>query len=161
MRIDPQTSIFFYGSLKKDEYNYTRMFKYVGCHCKRIYNAVANGELYDLGAFPAARFDERSKEVIQGEVHVFDEAVFKTVLSFLDYLEGFTDDPKTDFYVRKVIPVTLENGREVFVQAYEFAKFSPSMKLLKVPGGLWQGRKAPASVEHSGGLFLYNQSSEK
>ncbi len=71
--------------------------------------------LFDLGLYPAAVPASDSK--VWGEVFALDDA--GTVLGALDEIEGFRpDDPDTSLYVRRLIPVYLEDGTSADAWAY-------------------------------------------
>lgn len=133
------SSIFIYGTLKRGERNYDYVDINIGRQTRiKIYKAMTNGDLYTLGHLPVAKFDNNTQNIIYGEVHIFDESCFPRVLALLDHLEGY-NTPKDSLYIRKIINVTLENGREMQTYAYEFNRFSACDKseLKPVPNGTW------------------------
>jgi gamma-glutamylcyclotransferase (GGCT)/AIG2-like uncharacterized protein YtfP len=64
--------------------------------------------LFDLGIYPAAIPATDSR--VRGEVHRLLQA--DVVLTALDEIEGYRPDtPDASLYVRRVAPVTLDDGR--------------------------------------------------
>ncbi len=73
------------------------------------------GALFDLGLYPAAVPSEAGR--IHGEV--FELADPASVLAALDEIEGYRpDEPDTSLYVRRLVPVRLDDGTTVEAWAY-------------------------------------------
>jgi len=121
--------IFVYGTLKRGKSNHGLLEgKYLA-----VRPAATCGLLFDLGAFPAARFC--GEHFIYGEVFQFED--IGAVLPSLDRLEGVPT-----LYKRVRVPLfdpeTLEaDGTTAW--SYEYSTM-PDSKLL-IPNGEWHGKR--------------------
>jgi gamma-glutamylcyclotransferase (GGCT)/AIG2-like uncharacterized protein YtfP len=97
--------IFVYGTLMGIFSNqYARLLQE---EASLIGTATIPGHLFDLGLYPGALYDEKSKNKIHGEVYEF--AGNKIVLE-LDFYEGNWEKLKTpNEFIRKSIPVFFDN----------------------------------------------------
>ena len=73
--------------------------------------ATVQGELFDLGTFPGAKFGGYRDGKIVGEIHTIDSSMFRV----LDVMEA-----EGILYERVRIKATTETGEIVEVWAYEF-----------------------------------------
>jgi gamma-glutamylcyclotransferase (GGCT)/AIG2-like uncharacterized protein YtfP len=105
--------VFFYGTLMTgfDRRQRLGMDDHLA-YCGRGWIQAA---LFDLGLYPAAVPDADSK--VTGEVFRVDNA--PTVLAALDEIEGYEPGaPDTSLYVRRRVPVQLEDGSSTDAWAY-------------------------------------------
>lgn len=116
--------IFVYGTLMTGYSNFSRHAEFV----KSAKPATAKGVIYDLGAFPGARFDEvtgdNSEGLIHGELHDIGDENADEVLMRLDRLEGYRFVTDTGFYLRREITVAVVDAdsphNETKAYAYHF-----------------------------------------
>jgi gamma-glutamylcyclotransferase (GGCT)/AIG2-like uncharacterized protein YtfP len=81
--------------------------------------ASARGQLYHLGRFPGAVFDDRCRTRVYGEVFQLRAPM---LLNALDAYEGCgPDDPEPKLFRRDVIRVELACSRALTTWAYPFA----------------------------------------
>jgi gamma-glutamylcyclotransferase (GGCT)/AIG2-like uncharacterized protein YtfP len=115
---------FVYGTLKVGGY-YAGSFDKVR---KSVHKAVAeNKSLFSVhGNFPAMVPGEGQ---VHGEVHEYDDVA--SVILAMDRIEG-----EGSLYARRRGLVTLEDGREVEANYYEF--LHPTDKLEKIENGVWE-----------------------
>lgn len=75
-------------------------------------------ELYDLGDYPGAvDADDLSKQSVFGEVYKLNHANY--AFNLLDqYEECKPNDPGNSLFLRKVVPVTMQDGRREYAWAY-------------------------------------------
>ena len=95
---------FFYGTLMSGFERRQRL----GLDAELAYRGRGwiHASLYDLGLYPAAVPDEDSR--VWGEVFELKDP--PAVLAALDEIEGYSvDDPDTSLYVRRHVPVHLED----------------------------------------------------
>lgn len=80
---------------------------------------VAHGRLRDMGAYPAAVFEEASSTLIEGEVY---EVPSLQVLERLDaYEEFFAEAPAASLFVRKLGSIRMvEGGEDLMCWVYEY-----------------------------------------
>jgi len=101
--------LFVYGSLKQGFSNHNRIF--VGTDIK-ITPAWTNGELYDLGFFPAMT---EGDDKVYGELIEFDDI---EILRKVDSLEGYRGKNSIyNFYERREI-IVFTDKNEVTAWAY-------------------------------------------
>jgi gamma-glutamylcyclotransferase (GGCT)/AIG2-like uncharacterized protein YtfP len=73
--------------------------------------------LFDLGMYPAAVPADRDNARVRGEVYQMSNAA--DVLQVLDEIEDCRSTaPDTSLYTRRLVPVTLDDGRSVNAWAY-------------------------------------------
>jgi len=58
--------------------------------------------------------------MVYGEVHTYPEEIMAQVLSLFDKIEGYVEGSEDNLYDRKIVSVTLENGKEVDAYVYEY-----------------------------------------
>ncbi|MCC5908759.1 MAG: gamma-glutamylcyclotransferase [Balneolaceae bacterium] len=89
-------------------------------YAKRISPATIQGRLYDIGGYPGlvlADDGAEEGEIIYGELYMIREK--ENLLSALDEYEGCSPRfPEPREYVRKVIPVTTPERKQVQAWAY-------------------------------------------
>ena len=124
-----QNKFFVYGTLK------------VGGHFADSFDefrkssapaTIKDHSLFNLGWFPTVAPEEGS--VVHGELHEYNHP--DVVLRAFDRIEGYTGNPKTDLYDRKVVKVTTEDGKVHEAFLYVFAQPLPS-RAKKVESGVW------------------------
>ncbi len=104
----PKKYIFVYGLLKSMYENEPAQF--IRRNCELVGEAWFPGQLFDLGSYPGAVFDEHSDSKVFGEVFevMHNE---QELVALLDEFEGVGskyDEPNE--YVRKLIPVQTKTG---------------------------------------------------
>jgi gamma-glutamylcyclotransferase (GGCT)/AIG2-like uncharacterized protein YtfP len=88
--------------------------------------------LFDLGLYPAAIPSPDSQ--VWGEVFEVDEGDAPKLLSALDEIEGYrSTEPDTSLYVRRQIPVHLEDGSTADAWAYFYN--APLGHAPRIPSG--------------------------
>jgi len=122
--------IFVYGTLKEG-------FPLFNARCDDIKsvikNVTVNGTLFDLGPFPAAKFN--TDDTITGEIHTFNNK--KETLEVMDRIEGYNSkNINSSLYIRKMIDVIYKNKKEK-VYAYEFNFNRRDIKKNKIKTGIW------------------------
>jgi gamma-glutamylcyclotransferase (GGCT)/AIG2-like uncharacterized protein YtfP len=104
---------FFYGTLMTGFDRRRRLG--MDARMSRRGRAWIRAALFDLGLYPAAVPASDSK--VWGEVFQFEDA--PAVLAALDEIEGFRPgDPDTSLYVRRRVPVYLDDGTSAEAWAY-------------------------------------------
>jgi gamma-glutamylcyclotransferase (GGCT)/AIG2-like uncharacterized protein YtfP len=79
--------------------------------------ASVRGRLYDLGEYPGAVLSEKSRTLIRGEV--FELPRDRSTLTALDNYEGFEPNkPGSSLFLRRVWPVTMDDGKRVRCWVY-------------------------------------------
>jgi len=79
--------------------------------------ATVRGRLYDLGEYPGAILNEKSRSVIRGEV--FELPADRSALTSLDNYEGFEPaKPASSLFLRRVCPVTMDDGKRLRCWVY-------------------------------------------
>lgn len=104
----PKKYIFVYGLLKSMYKN--EPAKFIRRNCELVGDAWFPGQLFDLGSYPGAVFDEHSDSKVFGEVFEVMRSE-EELVAFLDDFEGVGpgfDQPNE--YVRKLIPVQTKTG---------------------------------------------------
>jgi gamma-glutamylcyclotransferase (GGCT)/AIG2-like uncharacterized protein YtfP len=80
-------------------------------------SASVRGRLYDLGEYPGAVLSEKSRSVVRGEV--FELPGDQSTLTALDSYEGFEPHkPGSSLFLRRVRPVTMDDGKRVRCWVY-------------------------------------------
>ena len=104
---------FFYGTLMTGFDRRRRLG--MDARMSRRGRAWIRAALFDLGLYPAAVPASDSK--VWGEVFQLEDA--PAVLAALDEIEGFRPgDPETSLYVRRRVPVYLDDGTSAEAWAY-------------------------------------------
>lgn len=130
---------FVYGTLKVGGY-FAENFDSVR---KTVDKAVLKGyDMYGIGhtghaAYPGIVPGDGE---VHGEVHTFDEKHQKAVLSAIDGIEGYhAADEKGSLYLRKKVPVQLEDGTEEEAFVYIFNN-GIQKYYGKIEDGVWDVR---------------------
>lgn len=123
---------FVYGTLKRGECR---------AHCwprkpTSVQSAVARGELYDTGPFPAMI---KGNDLVLGELWTFPQSDFKTVASVLDSVEDYREGRTDNLYTREIISCITPSS-EVLAYIYLYAR----------PKDLHSFRRVPATFELDG-----------
>tara|TARA_B100000953_G_C17884490_1_gene379113 strand:+ start:166 stop:561 length:396 start_codon:yes stop_codon:yes gene_type:complete len=113
--------VFVYGTLINDFKN--SIAEFLRNNSTFIGKGITNGEIYDLGSFPGAVFDENSFNTIYGEVYKITSNI-EAVISALDTYEGI-NDPTFDYYEKK----------EAFIQVHTTQIKASVYHLKKCPNG--------------------------
>ena len=122
---DSPLHIFVYGTLKQQEER--------GGLWPRtplsIATAYVQGELFDLGPYPAMCPPTNGSpgDCIAGEVWSFTEADMPTVLHVLDAIEGYQQPGQPNLYIRTTIKYTLFDQQRG--QAHTYCYAHPAMLL--------------------------------
>lgn len=109
--------VFVYGTLRKGGYYHQDVIK----DSELVGYAVADGQMawVSFPRFPGVVFKKNSGASIFGEVY----RVTGQTLDQMDILEGYNEEhPEDSMYVRRPVFVTLEDGKTVEVQTYEYAR---------------------------------------
>jgi len=126
--MDKTVGIFVYGTLK------------VGNHFAKNFDALRlaslpgkiKGTLYRGPFFPMLKCD--GAHDVEGELHTYKRP--SEVLAMMDRIEGYEEGRKEgNFYVRKKVEVTLENGRKEKAFVYEFNESVENAEA--IPSGRW------------------------
>lgn len=126
---------FVYGTLKIGG-QFSKDFDII-----RLSSEIAKLYGFDLfniqGQFPGIVPGEG---IVIGELHVFPREVITEVTKIMDYIEGYspqTEYDKENFYLRKMLPIVLEDGTEELANVYIFnQKIEKSFK--KINSGIWE-----------------------
>jgi gamma-glutamylcyclotransferase (GGCT)/AIG2-like uncharacterized protein YtfP len=83
----------------------------INMHIRKRKKGKINARLFDLGEYPGAKPTTiKSKEVF-GKIYEVDPEYFNSVLVTLDDYEEYNPDKKEEsLYIRKITPVTTEDG---------------------------------------------------
>ncbi|MEZ4903207.1 MAG: gamma-glutamylcyclotransferase family protein [Spirosomataceae bacterium] len=108
--------LFVYGTLMRGFSN--RFAQKIAKNAIWIGKGTFTGHLFDLGFYPGAVYDPNTTSQVHGEV--WQLADFERIIKALDTYEGVDD--KTPEYVRREVPVLLENGCEMRCWAYIFCQ---------------------------------------
>jgi len=128
-------AVFVYGTLLRGE----RLNHLIQAANPRwIAAARTPGRLVDLGAYPGLIPARRRGQWVAGEYVEFE--ALESVLPRLDSVEEYQPAAETQsLYVRRVVPVTLEDGAERRAWAYLYNRPFDPRRIL--PGGDWRRRK--------------------
>ena len=114
MKDSPPKYLFVYGTLMSCSAHPMAVF--LRKHARLLGPALMWGRLYNLGAYPAAVFDEKTKTKICGELYEITNPGI--LLPELDRYEGIEDRPAEPVeYQRAVVPVTFD-GSSVYCWTY-------------------------------------------
>jgi len=119
---------FFYGTLMSGFERRTRL----GLDAELAYRGRGwiHASLYDLGLYPAAVPDEDSR--VWGEVFELKDPA--AVLEAIDEIEGYSvDHPDTSLYVRRHVPVHLED--DTIAEAWVYFYNAPLGRASRIPSG--------------------------
>lgn len=87
------------------------------------------GRLYRVDWFPGAVHLPEEKSRVWGEVyHVFD---FEKLILQLDEYEEVLDDEVASLYLRRQIPVVLDNGRQLICWTYTYNQPTENLPLIE------------------------------
>jgi len=111
--------------------------------------ASFTGQLFDLGTYPGAVYDQNASTTVQGEVWQLND--FQKTIKALDYYEGIHE--KEPEYVRQQIPVLLESGEKIDCWAYIYCL--PTYLFELIPSGDHRQRLV-ATKQHLRGLNVRN-----
>lgn len=109
--------IFIYGTLSP-ELVPDEIADAVG-RLEHIADGFVYGELYDLGDFPGAKLGGKPKTKIRGSVYQLpsDQRTIRSLDAYEEFIPG---NPNRSLYLRKKIPVNLENGKTIEAWIYEY-----------------------------------------
>ena len=98
------------------------------------------GLLYDLGNYPGAGFDPASRTKVMGRV--FQAPTRERLLAELDHYEGFNPaSSATSQYLRKRLPITLRDDRQIECWVYEYN--GSTAGLPAIAEGRWRAATLP------------------
>jgi gamma-glutamylcyclotransferase (GGCT)/AIG2-like uncharacterized protein YtfP len=131
----PPPALFVYGTLKRGQINDVLLQPYV----EFVEPAWTHGTLYDLGDFPALT---HGSGVVHGELVHVPVALLPKLLAVLDGLEGYREDDRAgSHYLRDVIDVWMEAGRQCRASAYFYNSANPHLPALDLfpalDDGVW------------------------
>jgi gamma-glutamylcyclotransferase (GGCT)/AIG2-like uncharacterized protein YtfP len=108
------------------------------------------GELYDLGDYPGALFNETASTYVRGQI--FELPHDEDVLQTLDaYEECSPKDARKGLFVREKRPVALDNGAKFPCWVYLYNR-NPG-KARPIPGGSYFGASAQHQDLPSGSML--------
>lgn len=112
-------SVFVYGTLMQGQ---SRGGLILAACPRRIVPARTPGRLVDLGDYPGLIPSRRSGQWVYGECAEFDEPASQTfayLLAQLDFVEEYSPTAEAhSLYLRRSVPVVLEDGTERWAWAY-------------------------------------------
>ncbi len=95
------------------------------------------GRLYDLGDYPGAVSTSDTREHVKGELYRLDDP--DLAINILDqYEEFFPSHPDKSLFVRRLVPVTMEDGRQKKAWAYFYNREVDQADW--IPGGNYRDR---------------------
>jgi gamma-glutamylcyclotransferase (GGCT)/AIG2-like uncharacterized protein YtfP len=103
------TRLFVYGTLRPGQFNFIRIERFVVA-CEP---ATIEGELVDLGAFPAL---VKGDGIVEGDMLTLQP----TALRITDRIESYRPKDRRGLYLRRAIAVTLAEGSKVRAWTYFF-----------------------------------------
>lgn len=109
--------LFVYGTLREDVGH--EMYDVLARYAVFVSAATVRGELYSLGEYPGLVPRQDATDVIKGELYEIDTDALEHALATLDDYEGLgPEDPLPHEYRRELVPVALDDGRQVDAWAY-------------------------------------------
>jgi gamma-glutamylcyclotransferase (GGCT)/AIG2-like uncharacterized protein YtfP len=103
------SKIFVYGTLMDDLLK--DVFPGINLYIRKKKNGKINARLFDLGEYPGARPTSISSKEVFGKIYEIDPQHLNTILVTLDDYEEYNPGKKkASLYVRKIAPVTREDG---------------------------------------------------
>lgn len=127
-----QRAIFVYGTLR-EAFGHP-MHKLLAHHSLPLGEGSALGELYDLGDYPGILIRTGSDRRTHGELYEINTVDEVELWTALDDYEGCgSGDPEPHLYSRRLIPVTLNDGRAYEAWTYALRQLPVTAKL--VPSG--------------------------
>ncbi|HAA13571.1 MAG TPA: gamma-glutamylcyclotransferase [Cytophagales bacterium] len=95
------------------------------------------GKLFRIGDYPGAMYDTANRaDRIEGEIWRMKDPV--ATLAWLDEYEGSSSqDPEPHEFIRRIIPVSPEDGYHLACHAYLYNWFVDGRP--QIPEGLWKG----------------------
>ncbi len=81
-----------------------------------VSKATITGQLFAISWYPGAIYDPSTTDLVFGEVYEMQEIV--EMLRMLDDYEEITEDESNSLYIRRIVPVLLENGTVVNCWTY-------------------------------------------
>ena len=100
------------------------------CGAEFVGRGTIRANLYDLGNYPGARvLGAEPAQRVSGELYRLRDP--KLALKILDEYEAFSPlEPTKSLFVRELLPVTLEDGREKRAWAYLYNRGIAGAKLI-------------------------------
>ena len=109
--------LFVYGTLREDAKH--EMYHVLARHALFVGVATVRGELYSLGEYPGLVPRQDTAALSKGELYEISAEALEHTLSVLDDYEGLDPgDPLAHEYRRELVPVTLDDGRQLNAWAY-------------------------------------------
>jgi gamma-glutamylcyclotransferase (GGCT)/AIG2-like uncharacterized protein YtfP len=93
------------------------------------------GRLYRVSWYPGAVYTPGQSERVHGEVYQLHD--FATLIVALDEYEDVLPEATLSLYLRRVVPVTLEDGRELACWTYLYNRSLAKATL--IPDGRFRG----------------------
>lgn len=116
--------IFVYGTLRKEFEN--KMAGFLRQNAEYFQDGTMEGEMYDVGTYPAALYEEGAQTIIKGNIFKLTgnrERIFEV----LDLYEGVEED----LYIRALRPVRFgEEATEVLCWVYLFNSSTYHLRLI-------------------------------
>jgi gamma-glutamylcyclotransferase (GGCT)/AIG2-like uncharacterized protein YtfP len=141
------SAFFVYGTLKRGQANYPLIAPYV----RAVEPAVARGQLFDHGPFPALVAGEGR---VRGELVALDPADLEAALPIVDRLEDFRpNDPAGSMYLRQVVEVETAGGGRSRAYAYFYNRDPGDLR--SVVSGEWAGPSAGREGDGEGELTAF------
>ncbi len=109
--------LFVYGTLREDAGH--EMYHVLARHASFVGVATVRGELYSLGEYPGLVPRSDAADLVTGELYEIRPDEVERTLSVLDDYEGLGEEDAQSYeYRRELVPVTLNDGRQVHAWAY-------------------------------------------
>jgi gamma-glutamylcyclotransferase (GGCT)/AIG2-like uncharacterized protein YtfP len=107
--------MFVYGTLRRS--SGTHMSQMLARYSDYVGEAIMQGVLYEVDGYPGVIESNKPEDSVCGELFkILDENILLPLLD--DYEECSEKFPRPHEYVRKVLPVTLEDGASVMAWVY-------------------------------------------
>ncbi len=120
--------LFVYGTLRREAQ--FPLEKYLGKWVIFIGRGTCQGILIDLGSYPGVIPSHRKTDRVVGELYRLLEP--ENVLARLDYYEGFRPNhPQQSEYIRRQIPVRLEDGSTLDAWIYFYNGQTTELRVIR------------------------------
>jgi len=136
-------NLFVYGTLREDAGH--EMYHILARHASFVGEATVRGELYSLGEYPGFVPRQDKADLVKGELYEISTDALEHTLSLLDDYEGLGQgDPLPHEYRRELVPVTLDDGRQLDAWAYVVNRSLEGLERIR-SGDFAEWRKSPVA----------------
>lgn len=123
--------IFVYGSLRK-AFDHPK-HSLLADNGRLLGIGFCQGNLYEIEWYPGVVLSDDPADRVKGEVYAIHDNL-NSVLAALDQYEGYSpDSPGASLYVRRIVPVTLEDGTATEAWTYLYNRKPDELK--RIPSG--------------------------